>query len=90
MSFDAWVVGFGISTLLHDLKLVESNAAYLVLVGVVILDTWLLYRFFAITLPALKLSDPKPPRWRKNRRPHSYRPRPAWSGNRRGWDLRGL
>jgi uncharacterized protein len=59
MSFDAWVVGFGISALLKDLKLVESNAAYLVLVVVGLLDTWLLYRFFSITLPALKLSDPE-------------------------------
>ena len=47
MSFDAWVVAFGLSRLLRELGLVESNAAYLVLVGVGLLDTWLLYRFFA-------------------------------------------
>jgi len=47
MSFDAWVVAFGLSRLLGELKLVETNAAYLVLVGVVLLDTWLLYRFFS-------------------------------------------
>jgi uncharacterized membrane protein YfcA len=47
MSFDAWVVAFGISTLLRDLHLVESNAAYLVMVAVGLLDAWLLYRFFA-------------------------------------------
>jgi hypothetical protein len=47
MSFDAWVVGFGISRLLGELKLVESHAAYLVLVAVALLDTWLLYRFFS-------------------------------------------
>ncbi len=46
MSFDAWVVAFGLSRLLGELKLVESRAAYLVLVGVALLDTWLLYRFF--------------------------------------------
>jgi uncharacterized protein len=46
MSFDAWVVAFGLSRLLRELGLVESNAAYLVLVGVGLLDTWLLYRFF--------------------------------------------
>src|SRR5687767_5793379 len=34
MSFDAWIVGFGLSTLLKDLDLVQSNAAYLVLVAV--------------------------------------------------------
>jgi hypothetical protein len=47
MSFDAWVVAFGLSRLLNELKLVEGNAAYLVLVGVGVLDIWLLYRFFS-------------------------------------------
>src|SRR5882762_1128604 len=47
MSFDAWVVAFGLSRLLGELKLVETDAAYLVLVGVALLDTWLLYRFFS-------------------------------------------
>ncbi|MEQ1573327.1 MAG: sulfite exporter TauE/SafE family protein [Vicinamibacterales bacterium] len=47
MSFDAWVVAFGLSGLLRDLKLVESAAAYLLLVAVGLLDVWLLYRFFA-------------------------------------------
>jgi uncharacterized protein len=47
MSFDAWVVAFGLSRLLGELKLVETSAAYLVLVGVGLLDTWLLYRFFS-------------------------------------------
>ena len=46
MSFDAWVVGFGISTLLQQLRLVETGAAYSVLAAVSLLDTWLLYRFF--------------------------------------------
>jgi uncharacterized membrane protein YfcA len=48
MSFDAWVVGFGISTLLHDLSIVRGPAAYLVLLAVIVVDVWLLYRFFAI------------------------------------------
>ena len=47
MSFDAWVVAFGLSRLLNELKLVESRAAYLVLAGVGVLDVWLLYRFFS-------------------------------------------
>jgi hypothetical protein len=46
MSFDAWVVGFGLSRLLQELTIVESNAAYLVLAAVGALDAWLLYRFF--------------------------------------------
>jgi uncharacterized membrane protein YfcA len=57
MSFDAWIVGFGLSTLLKELRLVESNLAYLVLVAVGILDTWLLYRFFAIQLPIVKRAE---------------------------------
>jgi uncharacterized membrane protein YfcA len=46
MSFDAWVVSFGISTLLGDLHLMERHAAFVVMVGVVAFDAWLLYRFF--------------------------------------------
>lgn len=51
MSFDAWVVGFGLATLLQSLHIVESNLAYLVLFGVGLIDTWLLYRFFTVQLP---------------------------------------
>jgi uncharacterized protein len=57
MSFDAWIVGFGLSTLLGSLHIVEGLAAYTVLVVVVITDALLLYRFFsgvrspAITIP---------------------------------------
>jgi uncharacterized membrane protein YfcA len=47
MSFDAWIVAFGISTVLRDLRVVESRAAYLVLGAVAVFDIWLLYRFFA-------------------------------------------
>lgn len=62
MSFDAWIVGFGLSTLVQDLHLVEGNAAFLILAAVGVLDTWLLYRFFSVTLPALKSADPAPAR----------------------------
>ena len=51
MSFDAWIVGFGLSKLLHDLQIIEGNAAYLVLLGVITFDAWLLYRFFALQRP---------------------------------------
>jgi uncharacterized membrane protein YfcA len=47
MSCDAWVVAFGVSTLLKDLALVPGDAAYLVVAIVGLLDWWLLYRFFA-------------------------------------------
>jgi uncharacterized protein len=46
MSFDAWIVGFGFSTLLRQLHIVDSGAAYLVLASVLLVDGWLLYRFF--------------------------------------------
>jgi len=60
MSFDAWIVGFGLSTLVKgDLHLVQGNAAFLILLVVGLLDSVLLYRFFTVTLPALKLSDPE-------------------------------
>ncbi len=52
MSFDAWVVAFGLSKLLNDLRLVNGKSAYLVLLGVVVLDAWLLYRFFALHVAA--------------------------------------
>jgi hypothetical protein len=48
MSFDAWVVAFGLSKLVHDLKLIPGNQAYLLLAVVMVLDAWLLYRFFSL------------------------------------------
>jgi uncharacterized membrane protein YfcA len=48
MSFDAWVVGFGISTLLRVLHVVDGAEAYLTLAAVALVDAVLLYRFFAI------------------------------------------
>jgi uncharacterized membrane protein YfcA len=47
MSFDAWVVGFGVSTVLRDLKIVDGGAAYLFLLVVILIDAVLLYRFFS-------------------------------------------
>ena len=47
MSFDAWIVGFGMSMVLNELQLVEGAAAYLVLAVVGSIDMYLLYRFFA-------------------------------------------
>ncbi len=48
MSFDAWVVGFGVSTLLQQLHIVDSPAAFAVLATVGAIDMWLLYRFFRV------------------------------------------
>lgn len=47
MSFDAWVVAFGISTVLRSLLIIESFAAYLIMGVVGLIDAWLLYRFFS-------------------------------------------
>jgi hypothetical protein len=38
---------------------VQGNSAFLILFAVGLLDTFLLYRFFTVTLPALKLADPE-------------------------------
>src|SRR5207244_4272622 len=46
MSFDAWIVGFGVSTVLRDTKLVPGPGAYLFLLTVIVVDAVLLYRFF--------------------------------------------
>jgi uncharacterized protein len=53
MSFDAWVVSFGTSTLLRDLHLVNGGAAYLVMVVTVLIDAYLLARFFAAPRPVV-------------------------------------
>ena len=49
-----WVVGYGISTLLRQLHVIESNATFSVLAAVGLLDTWLLYRFFRQQAPAAR------------------------------------
>jgi uncharacterized membrane protein YfcA len=46
MSFDAWIVAFGLSRLLQELQIVQSDAAYFVVVAVGAIDIWLLRRFF--------------------------------------------
>src|SRR3989449_5285870 len=54
MSFDAWVVGFGLSRVLIDLKLMESPWAYSVMVLAIVIDSYLLYIFFTVQRPAAK------------------------------------
>jgi uncharacterized protein len=46
LSFDAWVVAYGIATLLRQLRVIETGAAFSILSAVGVLDVWLLYRFF--------------------------------------------
>jgi len=47
MSFDAWVVGFGVSTIFRELGIVNGPSAYLFLGAVIAVDIVLLYRFFS-------------------------------------------
>jgi uncharacterized membrane protein YfcA len=46
MSFDVWVVGFGLSRVLLTLKLATSPLAYSAMAVAVLLDVFLLYSFF--------------------------------------------
>jgi len=46
MSFDVWIVGFGLSRVLIDLKLAQGAAAYSVMLAAILLDAYLLYAFF--------------------------------------------
>jgi uncharacterized membrane protein YfcA len=48
MSFDAWVVGFGLSRVLIDLKLMESPWAYGAMGITILIDSYLLYIFFTV------------------------------------------
>jgi uncharacterized membrane protein YfcA len=59
MSFDAWVVGFGLSRVLIELKLMESPWAYSTMVLTILVDTYLLYIFFTLQRATSKLSDPR-------------------------------
>lgn len=60
MSVDAWIVGFGVSTLLRVLHLVDGPGAYGVLAAVAAVDALLLYRFSLQRRPALAFSGPLP------------------------------
>jgi hypothetical protein len=58
MSFDAWVVAFGISTLLRLLDIVPGRSAYLVLAGVIVIDAVMMYRFFSRETPVTAAVSP--------------------------------
>ena len=57
MSFDSYVVAFGLSRPLGELHVVESAATYLVLLAVGVIDTWLLYRFFPPSASDRRVKD---------------------------------
>src|SRR5262249_37290478 len=47
MSFDVWIVGFGLSRVFIDLKLAQGLTSYWPMLTAVLLDACLLYRFFS-------------------------------------------
>jgi uncharacterized membrane protein YfcA len=58
MSFDAWIVGFGISALARRLHIIEGAEAYGVLAAVILVDLLLLSRFFHSSPRAPAFSRP--------------------------------
>ena len=57
MSFDAWVVGFGFSRVLIDLKLMQSPWAYSVMAVTILVDIYLLFIFFTVQQAASRRSQ---------------------------------
>jgi uncharacterized protein len=57
MSFDAWVVGFGLSRVLIELNLMESPWAYSVMAVTILIDAYLLYVFFTVQKGASERAD---------------------------------
>ena len=47
MSFDVWIVGFGLSKVLIDLKLAQGAGAYSPMLAAILIDAWLLFIFFS-------------------------------------------
>ncbi|HLW71963.1 MAG TPA: sulfite exporter TauE/SafE family protein [Candidatus Binataceae bacterium] len=58
MSFDAWIVGFGLSRTLIDLKLLAPAQAYGVWAAVILFDFYLLYLFFVVGRLRPKVNQP--------------------------------
>ena len=54
MSFDAWIVGFGLARTTLDLRLLSPFSAYSLWAVVIAIDLYLLYRFFAATRGAAR------------------------------------
>jgi uncharacterized membrane protein YfcA len=61
MSFDAWVVGFGLSRVLIELNLMESPWAYGVMAVTILIDVYLLVVFFTRRKAAASGADAPPP-----------------------------
>jgi uncharacterized membrane protein YfcA len=46
MSFDAWIVGFGLARTILELRLLGPRAAYSIWSATIVIDLYLLYRYF--------------------------------------------
>ncbi|MHC2331977.1 putative membrane protein YfcA [Bradyrhizobium sp. USDA 4454] len=57
MSFDAWIVGFGLSRALIELNLMQSAWAYSVMAATILIDLWLLYSFLTSAVRAGQSGD---------------------------------
>ena len=68
MSFDAWIVGFGLARSIVDLKLLAAPAAYSIWGVVILFDLYLLYQYFVAG------------RFRSRTENHSFSAQPAEQG----------
>ena len=67
MSFDAWIVGFGLSHTLVELKLLGSLDAYSIWGAVIIFELYLLYRYFVMDRVRARVESATPIRAETNR-----------------------
>jgi len=58
MSFDAWIIGFGLSRTIIDLKLLSSAGAYEVWGAVILFDLYLLYQYFVAGRFRARMTSP--------------------------------
>ena len=58
MSFDAWIVGFGLARTTLDLRLLSKSSAYSLWAIVIAIDLYLLYRFFSAPRMATRSEPP--------------------------------
>lgn len=79
MSFDAWIIGFGLSRVLIELGLIYSPMAYSVLLATLLIDSYLLYQYFGkgkrkLIAPSEGLSPQRALAVDKDKRPGIYNP----------------
>jgi len=48
MSFDAWIVGFGLARTIIELRLLAASGAYCIWAAVIVFDLYLLYGYFVL------------------------------------------